>query len=101
VTALTSSPRLLASLGWSGFALAIFAFSWLDRLPPGSPFLIASILGSSLLGTSSGVIELSKYIFIGREFTDAMGSSTGIIETFCGAGAGARSWKMDAMLVGV
>ena len=98
---LSSRPRLLATLGWIGFGLATFAFAWFVRLSPGNPFLLGSMLGSSLLGISSGAIEFSKYIFLGSELIDSMGTSTGILETFCGAGAGAfahEAWRMYQLL---
>ncbi len=87
--ALTKEPRVLALLGWTGFVLAVFAFSWFNRLSPGSPFLIASISGSSLLGISFAAIDLAKYIFVAREFGDSMGSISGIMGLCNGAGAGA------------
>jgi hypothetical protein len=75
-------------LGWLGFALATFSISWFDRLAPGTPYLVANLLGSSLIGVSSGAIEFSKYIFLGRYFIDSIGSSSGVLEALCGAGTG-------------
>ena len=86
---ISKNPRVLAILGWLGLALATFAFSWFNRLSPGSPFLVACLLASSLIGVSVAAIEFAKCVFLARDFVDSMGSSTGIIETCGGAGSGA------------
>ncbi|XP_033123375.1 MFS-type transporter SLC18B1-like [Anneissia japonica] len=78
--------RIVFISGYFVSACGNIAFGFFDRMPPGSPFVITSLIARAFQGLGTSAVFTSSMTMIAYTFPRAVGRLVGLLEVFTGIG---------------